>query len=67
MVKYQLYDWQGYICWLKRNDGVFLVDPIYFEDFKKEVIDFYSEFEKHLQSSPELQEEPQIPLPSVTI
>lgn len=32
-VDYILYDWEGLLKWLQRNDGVFLVDPEYEKEF----------------------------------
>jgi hypothetical protein len=33
-VKYQIINFQGYVCWLRRKDNTYAVDPQYLNDFK---------------------------------
>lgn len=38
MPEYKVVDFQGEICWTKLNDGSFVVDPEYLQEFETEVL-----------------------------
>ena len=39
MIKYEVIDFDGYVCWVKRDDGKYAVDPLYLDEFKELVME----------------------------
>ena len=37
MVEFEVIDFDGYIRWTTREDGMYAVDPLYLEEFKAEM------------------------------
>lgn len=34
MVEFEVIDFDGYMCWTRLDDGTYLVDPLYLDEFK---------------------------------